>query len=127
MLSQRSPDEGWLHPCAFFSRRFSSAERNYDVGNRELLAIKLALEEWCHWLEGAEHPFLIWTDHKNLSYIRRTKQLNTRQARWQLFFSQFNFTISFRSSSRNAKAKSDSVATDAPTIMPASCVLGAVT
>lgn len=49
----------------FFSRRFSSAERNYDVGNRELLPIKLALEEWSHWLEGAEHPFLIWTENLN--------------------------------------------------------------
>ncbi|KAI2657118.1 Transposon Tf2-8 polyprotein [Labeo rohita] len=29
----------------------SPAEQNYDVGNRELLAIKLALEEWRHWLE----------------------------------------------------------------------------
>jgi hypothetical protein len=44
-------------------------ERNYDVGNRELLTVKLALEEWRHWLEGAELPFIVWTDHKNLSYI----------------------------------------------------------
>ncbi len=34
--------------------------------NRELLAIKLALEEWRHWLEGAKHPFTVLTDHKNL-------------------------------------------------------------
>ncbi|XP_015224357.1 PREDICTED: RNA-directed DNA polymerase homolog [Cyprinodon variegatus] len=45
----------------------SPAEQNYDVGDRELLAIKLALEEWRHWLEGAEHPVLVWTDHKNLA------------------------------------------------------------
>ncbi|KAJ8370954.1 hypothetical protein SKAU_G00109820 [Synaphobranchus kaupii] len=53
ILSQRSASDNKLHPCAFFSRRLSSAERNYDVGDRELLAIKLALEEWRHWLEGA--------------------------------------------------------------------------
>jgi len=34
-------------------------ENNYDVGNRELLAIKLALEELSHWLEEAEHPFIV--------------------------------------------------------------------
>ena len=39
----------------------SPAERNYDVGDRELLGVKLALEEWRHWLEGAEHPFTVWT------------------------------------------------------------------
>lgn len=44
VLSQRL--DGKLHPCAFFSRRLTQAERNYDLGDRELLAIKLALEEW---------------------------------------------------------------------------------
>lgn len=34
-----------LHPCAFFSHHLSPAERNYDIGNREVLAVKLALEE----------------------------------------------------------------------------------
>ena len=54
VLSQRSPSDHKLHPCAFSSRRLSLPERNYDVGNRQLLAVKLALEEWRHWLEGAE-------------------------------------------------------------------------
>ena len=43
VLSQHSPSDHKLHPCAFFSRRLSPPERNYDVGNRELLAVKLAL------------------------------------------------------------------------------------
>ncbi|KAI4883683.1 hypothetical protein NFI96_015820 [Prochilodus magdalenae] len=47
------------------------AEGNYDVGNWELLAIKLALEEGPHCLEGAEHPFVVWTDHKNMAYIKQ--------------------------------------------------------
>ena len=50
VLSQRSPDDQKLHPCAFFSRRLSPAEVNYDIGNRELLAVVLALQEWRHWL-----------------------------------------------------------------------------
>ncbi|KAI3370499.1 hypothetical protein L3Q82_025267 [Scortum barcoo] len=52
----------------------SSAERNYDVWNRELLAIKVALEEWRHWLKGAEQPFIVWTDHKNLKYLKPGSQ-----------------------------------------------------
>ncbi|CAJ0945824.1 unnamed protein product [Ranitomeya imitator] len=55
VLSQRSSDGSVMKPCAFFSRKFSPAERNYDVGNRELLAMKWAFEEWRHWLEGAKH------------------------------------------------------------------------
>jgi len=48
VLSQRAASDQKLHPCAFFSRRLSPAERNYEIGNRELLAVKLALEEWWH-------------------------------------------------------------------------------
>ncbi|KAK3550724.1 hypothetical protein QTP70_003956 [Hemibagrus guttatus] len=69
VLSQQQGNPSRLHPCAFFSRKLNPAERNYDIGNRELLAVKLALEEWRHWLEGAKHPFLVLTDHKNLEYL----------------------------------------------------------
>lgn len=70
MLSQCSGPDNWLHPCAFYSHRFTTTESNYDVGNYELLAVKLALEEWLHLLEGADHPFAVWTSHKKLVYIQ---------------------------------------------------------
>ena len=104
VLSQHHGNPPRLHPCAYFSRKLSSAESNYDIGNRELLAIKLALEEWRHWLEGSKHPFLVLTDHKNLQYLRDAKRLNPRQARWALFFTRFTFTISYRPGSRNCRA-----------------------
>lgn len=58
-----------MHPVAFFSCQLSPAERNYDVGDQELLAIKVALEEWRYLIKGATHPILIYTDHKNLEYL----------------------------------------------------------
>lgn len=61
VLSQHSGSPPKLQPCTFFSHRLSHEERNYDVGDRELLTVKLALEEWRHFFEGAEHPFIIWT------------------------------------------------------------------
>ncbi|KAI2648041.1 Retrovirus-related Pol polyprotein from transposon 17.6 [Labeo rohita] len=66
VLSQRGPDEK-LHPCSFFSRKFNSTQQRYGVGDRELLAIKWALEEWRHWLQGGSEPFTVWTDHQNLT------------------------------------------------------------
>lgn len=102
ILSQRSPD-GKLHPCAFFSHRLTPTEARYDVGDRELLAVKMALTEWRHWLEGALHPFLVWTDHRNLEYLQQARRLNPRQARWALFFSRFDFTLSYRPGSKNKK------------------------
>lgn len=86
VLSQRSPVYEKIHLCAYFSRRLSPAERNYDIGNREFLAILLALGEWRHWLEGSSVPFVVWTDHRNLKYIWTAKRLNARQTRWALFF-----------------------------------------
>ncbi|KAK3533208.1 hypothetical protein QTP70_013610 [Hemibagrus guttatus] len=104
VLSQRHGDPGRVHPCAFYSRKLTTAEVNYDVGNRELLAIKAALDEWRHWLEGARHPFQVLTDHRNLEYLRGAKRLNPRQARWALFFTRFQFTVSYRPGSKNGKA-----------------------
>ena len=69
-----------LHPCAYFSRTFTLAQRNYDIYDRELLAVILALEEWRQYLQGTQHPVTIITNHKNLSYIRDPCKLSRRQA-----------------------------------------------
>ncbi len=66
--------------------------------------MKAAIEEWRHWLEGAIHPFQVITDHKNLEYVKSAKRLNPRQARWSLFFSRFQFTVTYRPGSKNSKA-----------------------
>lgn len=104
ILKHPDPNLPFVVPCAYFSKKLSPAEQNYDVGNRELLAIKLALDEWRHWLEGAQFPFTVITDHKNLQYLRGAKRLNPRQARWSLFFTRFNFHISYRPGTKNTKA-----------------------
>ncbi len=91
VLSQRATSDDKMHSCMFFSHRLSPAERNYDIGNRELLAVKLALEEWRHWLEGSGVPFVVWTNHKNLEYIQSAKRLNSRQARRGTIFRTFWF------------------------------------
>uniref|UniRef100_A0A8C5MVJ8 Reverse transcriptase/retrotransposon-derived protein RNase H-like domain-containing protein n=1 Tax=Leptobrachium leishanense TaxID=445787 RepID=A0A8C5MVJ8_9ANUR len=46
VLSQRSSTDDHLHPIANYSKRLTPAENNYDVGDKELLAIKRGLEEW---------------------------------------------------------------------------------
>ena len=57
------------HPCVFISKTFSPAERNYEIYNRELLAIIRALEEWRHYIQGSPHTMIIFSDHKNLMYF----------------------------------------------------------
>jgi len=53
-------------------------EQNYEIHDKEMLAIIHALEEWRHFLEGAQHLVEIWTDHKNLEYFMMAKKLNHR-------------------------------------------------
>ncbi|KAK3520216.1 hypothetical protein QTP70_019357 [Hemibagrus guttatus] len=104
LLSQRHGVPGKLHLCAFYSRKLTAVEANYDVGNWKLLSIKAALEEWWHWLEGARYPFLVLMDHHNLEYLCGAKRLNPRQARWALFFTRFQFSVTYHPGSKNSKA-----------------------
>ncbi len=101
-------------PCGKYSstlarstpRSLPQQNRIMTSRNRELLAIKLTLEEWHHWLEGAQHRFTVITDHKNLQYTQNAKRLNSCQGRWILYFTRFNFTITYRPGNNNVKADS---------------------
>ena len=81
---------------AFFSSKHSPAESNYEIYDKELLAIIKALEEWRPELAGVQDSFEIITDHKNLQTFLTAKQLNQRQVRWSEFLSQYNFIITYR-------------------------------
>ncbi|XP_075455227.1 uncharacterized protein LOC142494679 [Ascaphus truei] len=107
------------------------SESNYNVGIRELLINKMALEEWRHLLEGTENPITILTDHKNLLYIEGVRRLGSRQTRWSLFFTRFNFIIFYLPSSKNIKAGAsslqflveDKLEDHQETIRPPACIL----
>ena len=99
VLSQPGPDGKW-HPVAFYSKSLNDVQRNYEIHDKEMLAIVRALEEWRHFLEGAQHPVEVWTDHKNLEYFRKAQHLNRRQARWSLYLSRFDFALFHQPGSR---------------------------
>ena len=61
--------EKGLHRVAFHSRKLNSAERNYDIHDKELLAILVAFLEWKHYLQGTGKPITVYTDHQNLQYF----------------------------------------------------------
>ena len=71
---------GKLHPIAFHSQTFSTPELNYDVHDKELLAIFEAFKCWRHYLEGSALPIDMVTDHRNLQYFSMTKILTCQQA-----------------------------------------------
>ena len=95
ILSIQEPN-GELHPITFLSRTFTPAELNYDVHDKELLAIFEAFKAWCHYLEGSTFPVDVITDHKNLEYFSTTKLLSRWQARWSEYLCAFNLVIRFQ-------------------------------
>ena len=80
-------------PIAFMSKGFSDAECNYQIHDKEMLAIMCALDKWRHFLEGVTEKFEILMDHRNLTYFQDTQKLNHRQAHWSLFLSCFDFSL----------------------------------
>ncbi len=91
VLSQQQ--NGVWRPVAFMSKSLSTTERNYEIYDKELLAIMLALSEWRHYLMGAAQDIEIWTDHQNLQYFRLPQKLNRRQACWLMELAEYHFVL----------------------------------
>ena len=102
VLSQKHGDD-WL-PVAFFSKTMNPAECNYQIHDKEMLAIVKSLEEWRPELQRKRDRFEIYTDHKSLEYFMTTKQLTARQARWAEALSEYYFIITYRPGKDNVQA-----------------------
>jgi hypothetical protein len=82
-----------LQLVEFFSATFTPTERNYDIYERELLAIMKSLAHWRPYLGWTKEPFLIQTDHTNLQYWKSPQNLNRRTARWHADLQEYDFTL----------------------------------
>lgn len=94
---------GNRHPIAYFSRKMSPAEQNYEIYDKELLAIVAALRHWRVYCEGAT-GLTIYSDHKNLQYFTTTKELSRRQCRWSELLGQYKFDIIYTPGRDNGRA-----------------------
>ena len=57
------------------------AKYNYEIYDKELLAVIRVFELWRPKLEGTETPVIVLSNYKNLEYFITTKLLSRRQAR----------------------------------------------
>ena len=103
VLSQQCPDGKW-RPVFYHSRKFSGAELNYDVHDKELLGVVDAFEQWEVYLLGLPNTIEVFTDHQNLTSFMTTKKLNRRQVRWAETLAQFDFKITHRAGTLNRAA-----------------------
>jgi hypothetical protein len=95
-------DDGILYPCAFVSKKFDDAQRNYEIYDKEMFAIvECMYGHWRHYLEGSGHQTTVITDHKNLLWFTETKIYSRRHARWAEKLSRFDFIIKYRPGSES--------------------------
>ena len=79
VLSIKCEDNKW-RLVAYISKLLNETKRNYEIYDKEMLAVIRCLEAWRHFLEGSRSKFEVWTDHKNLEYFMSNQKLNCRQA-----------------------------------------------
>jgi hypothetical protein len=96
-------DDGVLRPVAFMSRKMSPAEVNYEIYDKEMLAIIRCIEEWNAQLVSLRQ-FTIRTDHRNLAYYKEVQKLSERQVRWSQQLSKYNFTLEYKPGKLNVLA-----------------------
>ena len=103
---EQDDDDTIWQPVAYFSRKNAPAECNYDIHDKELLAIVRCIDEWDSELRSLKDPFRIITDHKNLEVFTRvrSKPLNERQIRWQEKLSRHRYRIQYRPGSQQVLA-----------------------
>jgi RNase H-like domain found in reverse transcriptase len=101
VLSQKVDDK-W-HPIVYMSKALNETQRNYEIYDKEMLAIMTALDEWRQYLLGASEEFEIWTDHQNLQYFRKLQKLNRRQARWVSELAEYHYNLRHKAGKSNVK------------------------
>jgi RNase H-like domain found in reverse transcriptase len=87
---------------AYFSKTMQLAELNYDIHDKEILAIILLLSKWCAELEEVQYmPFFIYLDYRSLEYFMTMKKLSVQQACWVEYLSWYHFKLLYRSRKSN--------------------------
>ena len=80
---------------AYYSATFTVTEQNYNIYERELLAIMKALAHWRHYLGWTKTPFIIHTNHTNLQYWKSPRNLNCCTARWHADLQEYDYILEY--------------------------------
>jgi len=102
VLSIKYEDNKWRLVVYIF-KSLNETERNYEIHDKEMLAVIRCLEVWRHFLEGSQSKFKVWMDHKNLKYFMSNQKLNCRQVQWALYLSRFDFVLKHIAGSKMGK------------------------
>ena len=103
------------HPTVFKSHKLNDTERCYTVQEKEMTAIVHCLRTWRHYLLGPH--FIVKIDNVATSYFQTQKKLSPKQARWQDFLAEFDYTVEYKPRSTNHVANALSRKTELASMM----------
>ena len=94
--------DGAERVVCYQSHQLKSAERNYQVHEKELLSMKYALVKFRVYLLG-DRPFIVYTDHASLRTAINSPHLLQRMVRWLSFFAEYNFSVEYKPGQLNRR------------------------
>jgi hypothetical protein len=94
------------HPCAYLSKSLTKEQRNYDTGDRELLAIVWGLKEWRHYIQESGHTTIVLSDNDNLRHFKVLQTIGHWMAWWTLYLSKFDIKLVHIPGKKNIQADS---------------------
>ena len=92
MLQQRD-EAGRAYNIGYYSKALNETERNYDIWDREFMAVIFGLRNWRYLLSGSPHKVIVWTDHANLQYYRHPQKINRRVARYISTMAEYDLEL----------------------------------
>ena len=99
ILLQQDTNGDW-HPVTYCSQSMNPMERNYQVYDRELMAIIRSLREWRCYIYGSNFTMIVWTDHHNLKYFMHPQKLTRRQVRWIVELMDYDLKLQHKAGSK---------------------------
>ena len=73
---QQINNQEWKQLIACYTWKLTSMKQQYDIHDKEMLAIIKMLKRWKAYLQETKYQTIIKSDHKNLQYFMMTKKLN---------------------------------------------------
>ena len=87
-----------------FIQNLTKEQRNYDIGNGELLAIIWALKEWWHYIQGSGHTTVVLSNHDNLWHFKVLQTIGRQMTQWTLYLSEFDIKLVHIPGKKNIQA-----------------------
>ena len=92
VLSQKD-ENSKKRECGYFSKALNETERNYDIWDREFMAVIMGLRNWQHLLIESPYKVIVYTDHTNLQYYRHPQKINRHMARYISELADYNIEL----------------------------------